>query len=221
MMKILKLIFIICVVALPFVGKAQIIKQPVMIVFAEDNNIQIPYKFMRSDADEKYDSLPMRFITLKYLFYTSMSERLASNAFKPIGGVSTDINTERQYKTSNWFSTDSVLNAKNKGKKYYSSIINQNNIGQYSMYMNADSAAYLILINKIEIHSDIFRRNILMYNYFMDVHFDVYNRDMKLIGGRYLRKKLRLNKNMYWSAFSKMFTGMPDELALYFINMKK
>jgi hypothetical protein len=220
-MKIIKLIIVLFAVALPFMGNAQIKKQPVMIVFAEDNNIQIPYKFMRSDAGEKYDSLPLRFITLKYLFYTTFSERLGSNAFKPIGGVSTDINTERQYKVANWYSSDSTINAKNKGKKYYSSIINQNNTGQYSMYMNADSAEYLILINKIEIHSDILRRNLFMYNYIMDVHFDVYNRDMKLISGRYLRKKLRLNRNMYWSAFSKMFTGMPEEFGLYFINMKK
>lgn len=196
-------------------------QKKVLIIFPDDEHIEIPNRFLKTPERGLGDSAVLRFLTLKYQFYNVFTQRLNENGFTPIGGINDKANTASKLGRSNWFFTDSATQQKHKGKHYLSAIIDGTNKDYYGMYTAADSVDYIIFINKISVGGGFFRNVFATKNYTLDVHFDVYNSNMKHLGGRYLRKKVRLTKNMFWRAFVAQFSTMPDELALYFINMKK
>lgn len=193
----------------------------VLIIFPDDEHIEIPARFLKTPERGLGDSAAIRFLTLKYQFYNVFTQRLNANGFTPIGGINDKANTASKYNKSNWFFTDSATQQKHKGKHYLSATIDGTNKDYYNMYTSADSVDYIIFINKISVGGGFFRNVFATKNYTLDVHFDVYNSNMTHLGGQYLRKKVRLTKSMFWNAFVAHFSTMPEELALYFINMKK
>lgn len=193
----------------------------VLIIFPDDERINIPKRFLTTPEKGLGDSAVLRFLTLKYQFYNVFTQRLNENNYTPIGGLNDKVNAASKYKRSNWFFTDSATQKKYKKKHYLAAAIDQTNKGYYNMYTTADSADYIIFINKISVGGGFFRNVFATKNYTLDVHFDVYNSNMTHLGGRYLRQKVRLTKSMFWSAFVAQFSTIPDDLALYFINMKK
>lgn len=200
---------------------AQTTPKTVFIVFAEDSHIRIPFTFLKNKEVGETDTAPIKYLTLKYGFYNTLSERLANNGYRPMGGVSGNLNQSRLYTTDKWFFADSAVVKSERRRAYEATLVNNDNRNYYSMYLNADSASYILMINKIEVHTNIFRNLFSVANYYLDVHFDVYDRNMNHLCGRYLRKKARMGRGTYWSSFTKQFNTLPDELALYFVNMKK
>ncbi len=196
-------------------------QKKVLIIFPEDEKISIPHTFLKNDKKGASDSSTMRFLTLKYQFYNILTQQLVANGYKPLGGVNNNVNTVRKYEVSKWFSYDSMTQKKLDNKKYLATKIDATNKEYYNLYITADSADYIIFINKVDVGANFFRKWIATKNYLLLVHFDVYDKNMKHIGGQYLRKKVRLTRKMYWSAFVKHFSVLPDELALHFANMKK
>lgn len=211
---LLAIALLLCPVALKAQKKA-------LIIFPEDEKFIIPYTFVKNDMKGTQDSVPMKFLTLKYQFYNELTQRLADNNYQPIGGVNDKANTIRKYAKQRFFSSDSVTQANLDKKKYVSAVIDETNKNIYTLYANADSVDYIIFINKVDVGANIFRKWLATKNYVMDIHFDVYTADMKHIGGRYLRQKVRLTRDTYWSAFQTTFSALPEEVALYFVNMKK
>lgn len=214
----LSLLVSLVILSLPTILSAQ---QKVLIVFTEDEKFNIPYKFLKNKDKGTQDSVPMKFLTLKYQFYNQLTQSLVSNNYSPIGGVNNDMNSVRKYTTKKWFAHDSISQAKLDNKKYLAAKVDETNKGYYNLYANGDSADYIIFINKIEVGGNILRRWFAMKNYLMLVHFDIYDANMKHLGGQYLRKKVKLTKDMYWSAFQTHFSSLPNELALHFANFKK
>lgn len=197
-------------------------QQGVLVVFPEDANFKVPTKFIKNKVGGVEDSTSLRLLTLKYLFYNNLSERLVANNFTPFGGVNGTVEkTYRTYTKGTWEYYTGEKKKKKHSKSYFSSVIKDANKNYYTLHLQNDSAQYLLVVNKITVHAPIIRKWFFMYNYLADIHFDVYDKDMNHLGGRYLRKKMRLHKDMYWSAFSKQFSGLGDELALYFANNYK
>lgn len=204
--------------ALPTVLSAQ---KKALIIFPEDEKFSIPYKFMKNKTKGTQDSVPMKFLTLKYLFYNNLTQLLVYSGFTPIGSISGDANTVRKYTTKKWYAKDSATQKKLDNKSYLAAKIDGTNKSYYSLYANGEGADYIIMINKVEIDANILRRLFAMKNYLMLVHFDIYDKDMNHISGQYLRKKVKLTRSIYWSAFQAHFSALPNELALHFINLKK
>lgn len=221
MKNIVKGITVVACVLVTLLANAQNTPKTVLIVFAEDSHIRIPFSFLKNKEVGETDTAPIKYLTLKYGFYNTLAERLANNGYRPMGGVSGNLNQARLYTTDKWFFTDSAAIKSERKGSYEATLVNNDNRNYYSMYLNADSASYILMINKIEVHTNIFRNLFTVANYCLDVHFDVYDRDMKRLCGRYLRKKVRMSRGTYWSSFTKQFNTLPDELALYFVNMKK
>ena len=196
-------------------------QEKVLIVFPEDEKFSIPYKFLKNDIKGTQDSVPMKFLTLKYLFYNSLTQLMVSNNYSPMGSINSDMNSVRKYTTKSWFANDSATQEKLDNKKYLAAKVDATNKGYYNLYATGDSADYVVFINKVEVGGNVFRRWFAMKNYIMQVHFDVYDKNMNHKGGQYLRKKVKLTKDMYWSAFQTHFSALPRELALHFANMKK
>lgn len=192
-----------------------------LIIFPEDEHINIPARFLKTPERGIGDSAALRFLTLKYQFYNVLTQRLVQSSYTPIGGVTSKANSIRKYKKANWYFTDSASRAKNKGKKYFAAVVDETNKNYYSLYANADSVDYIIFINKIEVGGGFFRNVFATKNYTLDVHFDVYTANMKHLGGQYLRKKVRLTRSMFWPAFVAQFNSLPEELALHFVGMRK
>lgn len=196
-------------------------QKKVLIIFPEDEKISIPHTFLKNDDKGTSDSIGMKFLTLKYQFYNVLTQQLVANNYKPLGGVNSKANSIRKYTKSKWFSHDSITQEKLGNKKYLAAQVDETNKGYYNLYSNADSADYIVFVNKVDVGANFFRKWFATKNYLMLVHFDVYDSNMKHLGGRYIRKKVRLTRKMYWSAFQKHFSALPDELALHFANMKK
>lgn len=221
MKHILKSVAVLAGVLVALLASAQNTPKKVLIVFAEDSHIRIPFSFLKNKEVGETDTAPIKYLTLKYGFYNTLAERLANNGYRPMGGVSGNLNQSRLYTTDKWFFTDSAAIQSEKKGTYEATLVNNDNRSYYSMYLNADSASYILMINKIEVHTNLFRRLFTTANYSLDVHFDVYDSNMNRLCGRYLRKKVRMGRGTYWSSFTKQFNTLPDELALYFVNMKK
>lgn len=219
-MKLINIIIVLLLFCVSFAVSAQNGNAGVMVVFAEDANIDIPYKFIKNKERGVEDSIPMKFLTLKYQFYNLFTQRLASTGYQPMGSVSAN-NNGRIYSKEKWVLKDSIARKKNKGKKYFSTVMDSATKSYYNGFISVDTAQYLVIINKIKIHSSLYRRLFTLDKYMMDVHFDVYDKNMNHICGRYLRKYLRANRNTYWDSFVRQFSALPEELGLYFINMKK
>lgn len=212
------LLFSIALFLFPTVLSAQ---KKVLIVFPEDEKFSIPYSFMKNELKGTQDSVPMKFLTLKYLFYNSLTQQLAGNNYTPIGGVNNSYSDVRKYDTRKWFAHDSLTRTKLDKNKYLATKVDETNKSYYSSYALGDSADYIIFINKVEVGANFFRKWFATKNYLMLVHFDVYDKNMKHIGGRYIRKKVRLTRSMYWHAFEAHFSALPNELALQFLYMRK
>ncbi|HYG16274.1 MAG TPA: hypothetical protein VEC12_11020 [Bacteroidia bacterium] len=219
-MRFINIITVLLLLVMTFSVSAQNGNGGVMVVFAEDANIDIPYKFVKNKEQGVEDSIPMKFLTIKYQFYNLFTQRLASSGYQPIGSVSAN-NYGRIYSKEKWKLKDSINRKKNKGKKYFSTVMDSATKSYYTGFMSVDTAQYLIIINKIKIHSSLYRRLFTLDKYMMDVHFDVYDKNMNHICGRYLRKYLRANRSTYWGSFIHQFSALPEELGLYFINLKK
>lgn len=214
----LSLLVSIILLSLPFLSQAQ---KKVLIVFPEDDKFVIPYSFLKNQQKGTADSVPLKFLTLKYQFYNELTQQLVANNFSPLGGVNSKVNAVRKYKRKKWFSSDSITQSNLEKKNYVAAAIDETNRSYYNLYATTDSADYIIFINKVEVGANFFRKWLATKNYLLLVHFDVYTKNMKHLGGRYLHKKVRLTRSTYWSSFMKHFSVIPNELALYFINMKK
>jgi hypothetical protein len=193
----------------------------VLIIFPEDDKINIPHTFLKNREKGTADSVPLKFLTIKYQFYNILTQRLVANNYIPLGGVNSKVNDVRKYTKKRWYSHDSATQKELSKKKYLAAAVDETNKEYYNLYATTDSADYIIFVNKVDVGANFFRKWLATKNYLLQVHFDVYDKNMKHLGGQYLRKKVRLTRDMYWSAFQKHFSVIPDELALYFANMKK
>lgn len=193
----------------------------VLLVFPEDDKFQIPYRFIKNNEKGTHDSVTMKFLTLKYLFYNELTQQLAQNNYVPIGGVNNEVNTLRKYEKAKWFAYDSIANEELPNKKYLAAKVDATNKNYYGLYATADSADYIVFINKVSVGANFFRKWLATKNYVMDIDFDIYDANMKHLHGRSIRKKVRLTKSTFWSAFQAHFAALPNALALYVINAKK
>lgn len=212
-------IFAFLLITIAFTLKTQA-QQGVLIIFPEDKNFILPSKFLRNENGGVEDSTILRLLSLKYHFYNVLSQRMETIGYRPQGEINGSADF-RKYMKTRWYFKDTALQKKNMGKNYYSGIIDNTNDSYFNLKLLSDSSAYILMINKVEVHSNIFRRLFATENYMMDVHFDIFDKNMNRICGRYIRKKVRLSKNTYWSSLVKQFSILPEELALYFGNIKK
>lgn len=196
-------------------------QQKVLVVFPEDANFTIPKKFVKNETRGHNDSSALKFFTLKHLFYNSLTQRLAEYNFIPRGGVEGTESSYRKYTKGKWEYTTGTKRKKKHTRKYFSTVMDGGNKSYFQLQVNAEPADYVLVINKVRVFTNVLLHNFSMTNYRMEVHFDVYDSQLNHLGGRYLRKKVRLHRNMYWSSFTHQFSALPDELALHFVNTYK
>lgn len=196
-------------------------QQKVLVVFPEDAHFTIPKKFVKNQTKGQSDSSSLKIFTLKHLFYNGLTQRLVENNFIPRGGVEGSENSYRKYAKGKWEYTTGTKKKKKHTDTYFSTSMDGGNKSYFQMQVSAEPADYVLVINKVNLFTNVWLHNFSMTNYRMEVHFDVYDSQLNHLGGRYLRKKVRLHRNMFWSSFTHQFGALPDELALYFANTYK